>query len=105
MTKIAFIQPDGSEKPVEARDGLSLMEAAVNNGVDGITAECNGSLACATCHVVLPQDLFEALEAPGEYEEDMLEFAEVPRQACSRLACQVKISPQLDGAVIQVPAG
>lgn len=105
MTNITFIQPDGSEKRVAAKDGLSLMEIAVNNGVAGITAECNGSLACATCHVVLPRNLFEALGAPNEHEDDMLEFAETERQTCSRLACQVTVSPDLDGAVIRVPAG
>ncbi len=105
MTRITFIQPDGSEKPVEAKNGLSLMENAVNSGVIGITAECNGSLACATCHVVLPQDLFDKLGAPVSHEDDMLEFAETERQDCSRLACQVQVSPDLDGAVIRVPAG
>lgn len=103
MTKITFIQPDGSEKQVEATDGLSLMETAVNNGVQGVTAECNGSLACATCHVVLPPELFAKLGLPEDHEDDMLDFAEAEREGCSRLSCQVTVSAELDGAVIRVP--
>ena len=40
---------------------------------------------------------------PSEMEEDMLDFAFDVRDE-SRLCCQIKISPQLDGLVVRVPA-
>ena len=103
MTKITFIEAGGTERVVAATAGRSLMETALNAGVKGILAECNGAAACATCHIVLPQALFDALPAPGDHESDMLDFADAPREPCSRLSCQIQISPLLDGATIRVP--
>ncbi|NSY39361.1 2Fe-2S iron-sulfur cluster-binding protein [Leisingera sp. ANG59] len=103
MITIKFIQPDGSEKLVSAMNGRSLMEAAQGAGVVGIVAECGGSAACATCHVVLPQEVFDRLGAPEEHEEDMLDFADAPRQTCSRLSCQVRVTPDMDGIIVRVP--
>lgn len=104
MTRIIFVQPDGTEKTCVARAGVSLMETALHAGVAGIIAECNGSAACATCHVVLPQALFDQLGQPGGHEADMLDFASSPRQPCSRLSCQIIVTPDMDGSVIAVPA-
>jgi ferredoxin, 2Fe-2S len=104
MTKITFMQPDGTEKIVTATVGRSLMEAAQAVGVAGIIAECGGSAACATCHVVLPQELFDRLGAPEEHEEDMLEFSNAPRQPCSRLSCQVQVTAEMDGIAVLVPS-
>lgn len=104
MIQITFLQPDGSRKTCAARPGTSLMETAVQGAVAGIIAECNGSAACATCHVVLPPDLFDRLAPPGDHEADMLDFAQSPRQPCSRLSCQITVTPEMDGSVIAVPA-
>ena len=51
MPKVTYIQPDGKAKVVEAPAGTTLMEAAVDNDVEGIVAECGGACSCATCHV------------------------------------------------------
>ncbi|RCK21760.1 2Fe-2S iron-sulfur cluster-binding protein [Thalassospira lucentensis] len=104
MTTLTFIQPDGSEKSVAATEGRSLMEIAQGAGVAGIVAECGGSAACATCHVVLPQDVFDRLGPPEEHEEDMLDFADAPREPCSRLSCQVNVTSDMDGMTVRVPA-
>ena len=50
MPKITFVEADGSETEVDARTGISLMENAISNNIDGIEAECGGSCMCATCH-------------------------------------------------------
>lgn len=104
MTIITFVQPDGTEKTVVATEGCSLMEAAQGHGVAGIVAECGGSAACATCHVVLPQSLYDRLAAPDAHEADMLDFADAPREACSRLSCQVRVTKEMDGITVRIPA-
>lgn len=103
MTKITFIQPSGVEATVEATNGLSLMEAALHNGVEGVLAECNGAAACATCHMVLPKAVYDRLDTPEEHEEDMLDFTEAERHPCSRLGCQVRVSDDMDGIVVHIP--
>ncbi len=78
------------------------MEVAVKNLVPGIEAECGGALACATCHVYVDEAWREAVGGPSEMEEDMLDFAYDVRSN-SRLSCQVKMTPELDGLVVNVP--
>ncbi len=101
MPKINFLSADGSTYQVEIAVGLSVMEAAVNNGVPGITAECGGACACATCHVYTPERA--ALPTADDMESDMLEFAWEPKDA-SRLSCQIKVSDDMDGMTFEIPA-
>lgn len=103
MVKISFIQPDGQEQIVEAEPGVTLMEAAKLNDVPGIEAECGGACACATCHVYLDDAWREKTGSPSQMEEDMLDFAFDVREA-SRLSCQIKLKPELDGITVRVPA-
>ncbi|MBZ9708600.1 2Fe-2S iron-sulfur cluster binding domain-containing protein [Mesorhizobium sp. ESP7-2] len=104
MPTIRFLLADGEELAVEARNGRTLMETALENSVPGIIAECNGSAACATCHVVLPDQIISALGPISEHENDMLDFAEAPRQAGSRLSCQIKVSDVLDNIAVRIPS-
>ena len=103
MAKITFIQPDGTETVVEAANGVTVMEAAKLNVIDGIEAECGGACACATCHVYVDDAWREATGKPSEMEEDMLDFAFDVRET-SRLSCQIKVSDELDGLIVKVPA-
>lgn len=103
MAKITFIQPDGQSQTVEAEAGLTVMEAAKLNNIAGIEAECGGACACATCHVYVDEAWRAATGKPSEMEEDMLDFAFDVRDG-SRLCCQIKVSPALDGMVVRVPA-
>jgi 2Fe-2S ferredoxin len=103
MLKITFIQPDGSEQVVETEPGVTLMESAKLNNVPGIDAECGGACACATCHVYVEDGWREKTGKPSQMEEDMLDFAFEVRDA-SRLSCQIKLTPELDGLVVRVPA-
>jgi ferredoxin, 2Fe-2S len=103
MLKVTFIQPDGSEQGVDTDSGLTLMEAAKMNDVPGIEAECGGACACATCHVYVDDAWREKTGKPSQMEEDMLDFAFDVRES-SRLSCQIKLTPELDGLVVRVPA-
>lgn len=103
MQKITFTQPDGSSQTVEAETGLTVMEAAKLNSIAGIDAECGGACACATCHIYIDDAWQEKVGKPSEMEEDMLDFAFDVRPS-SRLSCQIKVTPAIDGLVVAVPA-
>jgi len=103
MVKITFIQPDDSEQVVETEPGMTLMEAAKLNNVPGIEAECGGACACATCHVYVDEAWRDKTGSPSQMEEDMLDFAFDVRKA-SRLSCQIKLTLELDGLKVRVPA-
>lgn len=102
MVKITYIQPDGSAQTVDADVGMTVMETAKKNLIDGIEAECGGACACATCHVYVDEAWRERTGGPSEMEEDMLDFAFDVRPS-SRLSCQIKVTPELDGLVVRVP--
>jgi 2Fe-2S ferredoxin len=102
MTNVTFIQPDGTQHEVDAEDGHSLMEVALNNSISGIDGDCGGSCACATCHVYIADGWFTKVGQRSEMESDMLEQA-VDVEPRSRLACQIKIEPALDGLMVYLP--
>lgn len=103
MVKLTFIQPDGESQTVSVEPGLTVMEAAKLNEVDGIEAECGGACACATCHVYVDPAWTDKTGKPEAIEEDMLDFAFDVRKE-SRLSCQIKVTPELDGLTLRVPA-
>ena len=103
MTKIIFVEADGSEKIVEAQNGLSLLEVAHKNGVD-LEGACEGSLACSTCHLIIDKEFFENLPEPSEEEEDMLDLAWGLTHT-SRLGCQIIVNDSLNGMKVKVPTG
>ena len=103
MAKITFIQHNGTEQTVDGLPGMSVMETAVKNQVAGIDADCGGACACATCHVYVDDAWREKTGTPAQMEEDMLDFAFDVRES-SRLSCQIKLTPDLDGLVVRVPA-
>jgi 2Fe-2S ferredoxin len=85
-------------------DGRSLMKAAVDAGVDGIAADCGGNLTCATCHVYVREPWLQRLPGPSADEDTMLDFTAEARQPNSRLSCQIRLVPSLDGLEVDVPA-
>ncbi|WP_072391200.1 2Fe-2S iron-sulfur cluster-binding protein [Hyphomicrobium sp. CS1GBMeth3] len=103
MAKITFVQPDGTSQTVDAEPGITVMEAAKLNDIEGIEAECGGACACATCHVYVDPEWVEKTGSPETLEEDMLDFAFDVRPE-SRLSCQIKVTPELDGLTVRVPA-
>jgi ferredoxin, 2Fe-2S len=102
MPKMTFINPDGTSHEVDAPEGLSVMEIAHRNDID-LEGACEGSLACSTCHVVVDKNWFEKLDEATEEEEDMLDLA-FGLTHTSRLGCQIKMTKELDGIVVTLPA-
>lgn len=102
MTKITFIQHDGEEQTLEVENGISVMNAAVDNLIEGIDADCGGECNCATCHVYVGEEWMPKVGQPQDDEEAIMSL-NPERKDNSRLSCQIKISDELDGLVVHLP--
>ncbi len=102
MAKITYIQHNGKSHTVEVKNGLSVMEGAVQNNIPGIDADCGGSMACATCHVYVKEEWFDKVNIKSEGEDDMLDQAYEPNKH-SRLSCQISVSDDIDGLIVNLP--
>ncbi|ABD08309.1 Ferredoxin [Rhodopseudomonas palustris HaA2] len=103
MPSITFIHPDGRSEIVDAAIGDSAMFAALNHGIDSIVAECGGNAVCATCHVYVDDLWLAKLPPVDANEDDLLDGTASDRLPNSRLSCQIKIAPELDGLVLRLP--
>lgn len=101
--KVVFVNASGEQREVEASGGLSLVEVATANDIAEIEAECGGACSCATCHVMVAAEWMDKVPSPRMTEEDMLGILEDRRQPNSRLACQIMMTPELDGLVVHTP--
>ena len=103
MPKITYIEHNGKEHVIEVAAGMTVMEGAVKHNVPGIDADCGGACACATCHVYVdPAWTAKTGESSG-MEQSMLDFAN-DVEPTSRLSCQIKVTAELDGLVVRLPA-
>ena len=102
MPKITYIDASGTERPVEGKNGMTVMETAIKHNIPGIDADCGGACACATCHVYVDEAWRDKTGEPSAMEESMLDFAEAVEEN-SRLSCQIKVSDALDGLVVKMP--
>lgn len=101
MPRIQFILTDGRRLDLEVDSGISAMQAAIFNNVPGIEAACGGFCSCATCHVYLESD--HSLPAIADDENSMLDGTAAKRDSGrSRLACQIMLTPELEGLVLRV---
>lgn len=103
MSKITFIEHDGTTKTVKAEIGATVMETAQRNSVGGIVAECGGSCTCATCMVHVDEAWTATFGKPSLEEADMLDTAYDARPN-SRLSCQITVTEKFDGLVVRTPA-
>jgi 2Fe-2S ferredoxin len=101
MVKISFASR-GIIKEIEAAEGSTLMQVAVDNNIPGIEGECGGACSCATCHVHVAEPWFEIVGQPGGHERTLLEFTEHVAES-SRLSCQIVVARELDGIRLFVP--
>jgi ferredoxin, 2Fe-2S len=103
MPSITYVHPNGERQTVEVKNGTSVMQAAMAEGVSGIVAECGGSAMCATCHVYVDPEFIERVPEVQEVEDEMLECASSERRDNSRLSCQLVMTDELDGLVVHLP--
>ena len=103
MPHITYATHDGEEKTIDVAVGMTVMRAAIAQGIPGIDADCGGACACATCHVYVDADWVGRLPAPAGAEADMLDFV-LNRQPNSRLSCQLEVTDALDGLKVTTPA-
>jgi len=102
MIRVRFIATDGSEREVQAEEGAILLEVAQADG-QPLEGTCEGQMACSTCHVIVAAEDFARLPPAVEEEEDMLDLA-IGATRTSRLACQIVLTPALDGLTVRMPS-
>lgn len=103
MVQITFETPAGERIELQVKPEGSLMEAARDNSVPGILADCGGSMVCGTCHVVIAPEWQDRLPPQSDMEREMLEYVPEP-QPNTRLTCQIPVTESLDGLVMRIPA-
>jgi 2Fe-2S ferredoxin len=104
MSQVHFISFGGVRRSIETTVGENLMRAATDNGVPGIDGDCGGQCACATCHVFVSAPWAERLPVMQTKEHEILDFTNERRET-SRLACQIIMTPELDGIEVHMPEG
>lgn len=104
MPKVIYVSAAGASSEVEVPVGVTVMSAALKNGIDGIVGECGGVCMCSTCHVFVDENFFNRLPPMQDTEEAVLEISAEERRPTSRLSCQIKMTPELDGLIVRMPA-
>ena len=106
MPTITFIETDGTEHSVTVDAGTTARDAAIQNDVPGIDGDCGGNGACGTCHVYVPEAWSDKVGVfeEGSIEAELLQFADGFRPN-SRLSCQIPVTVELDGLVLDLPEG
>ena len=103
MPKITYRTQDNKTHIIDVQNGLTVMEGAIQNDIPGIDADCGGGMSCATCHVYVKENWFDKMPKKEDGEDDMLDMAFEPNKF-SRLSCQIIVSDELEGLVVNVPA-
>ena len=102
MPTITVVEFNGQDHTIEAQAGKSLMQNVLDNAVPGIDADCGGACACGTCHCFIADPWLPVAGDADAMEAAMLGMRP-DRAANSRLSCQIEVSEDLDGMVVQLP--
>jgi 2Fe-2S ferredoxin len=100
---VTYVSSDGERDEVELTPGTTVKDGALENGVEGIVAECGGNAMCATCHVYVDERWMEKLPERSDVEDELLDSTACERTEASRLSCQIRMSDELDGLVVHLP--
>ncbi|MEQ8708012.1 MAG: 2Fe-2S iron-sulfur cluster-binding protein [Rhodospirillales bacterium] len=100
MPKLIVVDQDGNETSYEVKAGQTILDVAYDEDLN-LPCECGGSMACATCHVIVDEAWAAKLAPKSEDEEDTLDLCfELDRN--SRLGCQIEITDELDGLKVKL---
>jgi len=101
MITLTIEDRSGHREPMEIPEGINLSLMEVLKASDHhILATCGGMALCATCHVQVvegPEQYF----LPTDVELDLLDT--LPDASFdSRLACQLRITEDMDGMIFKI---
>ncbi len=103
MPNVTFIAFNGAKSEIDISVGESVMSGATNGGITGIVGECGGFCSCATCHVYVDEAWAAKIPPITEHEDEMLDGTAAERRPTSRLSCQINVTAELDGLIVQTP--
>jgi 2Fe-2S ferredoxin len=101
MPQLIVTTRNGDAHTLEAPQGVSIMEAIRDGGIDELLALCGGGCACATCHVYVDPEFADVLPPISEDEIELLEGSS-HRDERSRLGCQIRLSDEHSGLRLTV---
>lgn len=104
MPTVTYVSSSGNSRQVDVPLGMSVMQAALNHKVEGILGECGGNCMCATCHVYVDPSFLNRIPPAKDNEKFMLSIAAEGPETNSRLSCQIKMTEELDGIIVRLPA-
>lgn len=100
---VTFIDKEGNEQRIAARQGENLLSIAQANDVE-MEGACEGSCSCSTCHVIVEdEEFFEKIPEATDEENDMLDLA-FGLTETSRLGCQIELTKELNGLRVRLPS-
>ena len=104
MIEVTLFEHGQTEgRTLQTKPGANLMKVAIAADVEGVAADCGGTLTCATCHVMVREPWLSQLPPMHDDEDGMLDFAASPRQPNSRLSCQITLTDALHGMQVDLP--
>lgn len=98
--KVTVVDRQGHEHVLDAPTdmNMNMMELCKSYGLP-VEGTCGGMALCATCHMYVLSA--HALHPRSDDEENMLDQAFFVKPN-SRLGCQIKLTPDLDGLRVQL---
>jgi len=100
MTQITYRDIDGTDYVRDVPNGTTVMHGARDTDVPRMPAECGGAAACATCIVRIPEEWAGKLEEPQDLEMSMLDEEDLAGNL--RLSCQITVTPDLEGLLVEL---
>ena len=101
MVKVNFVTADKETISLKGEVGYSIMEVGYKSNIPNLPAECGGASACGTCHVYVCPEWFNRTGEILDNEDSML-FMVNERRENSRLSCQIKLTEEMDGIVVEL---
>jgi 2Fe-2S ferredoxin len=103
MAEVKYVEANGVVHTISADHQESVMEGAVINSLPGMEGMCGGMLSCGTCHCYIDAQWVDRIPPPTAEELAMMDSME-DRRPNSRLGCQIRITDDLSGLVVHLPA-